>query len=603
MDPLSLPHHDGSALYVSDSEPALGSTVVLRVRVPSTFHVTAVHLRYVLDGEPQFALASPEEVGPDETWYAVPLRMHSPVMNYRWLLVDGEASYHWLNGTGVHGYDVTDAADYRVTTYTAPPRWSVDSVVYQVFPDRFARAEARELPAWAVAAEWGDDVVHQGPDTPRQYFGGDLAGIEAHLDHLQRLGVDVLYLTPIFPAESNHRYNASSFDCVDPLLGGDEALLSLVRASHERGIRVLADLTTNHSGSTHEWFVRAQRDPSAPEVSFYYWSSYPDDYESWLGVRSLPKLNLASEELRKRLIEGPDSVVGKWLSPPYSLDGWRIDVANMTGRFGADELNNDVARTIRTTMADVAPASLLIAEHCHDATADLVGDGWHGTMNYAGFTRPLWAWLDGGEHGLRFLGLPVGVPSVPGGSAVRTMREFAAVIPWRSMQHNLTLLGSHDTPRVRTVVGTADRHHVAAGILLTYVGIPMIFMGDELGLEGLDGEHSRTPMPWEDPQPWAGPTMQVYADLVALRHRHEALRRGGLRWALVEDDAIAYLRETADERILVLASRSSWAGATLTGLTGFEHAENLYGGQDLLLGEGGAPHLPGTGPTFQVWRA
>jgi alpha-glucosidase len=603
MDHLALPHHDGSALYVDDSAPDPGATVSVRVRVPAAFGARAVHLRTVLDGEPAFYAAEPDGGDAHETWFRALLRMHSPVMNYRWLIDRGDDGYAWLNGTGVHSHDVTDSADFRIATYDAPPAWSVDAVVYQIFPDRFAKSVEREAPEWAVPARWDEPVVHVGPVTPRQLYGGDLAGIEQHLDHLQDLGVTTVYLTPIFPAESNHRYNASSFEEVDPLLGGDEALVSLAEAVHQRGMRILADLTTNHSGDHHTWFITAQKDPDAPEKSFYYWREHPSDYEAWMGVRSLPKFNLASPELRRRLIEGEDSVVARWLQEPYDLDGWRIDVANMTGRFGADEFNNEVARTIRATMAAAEPETLLIAEHCHDATADLTGDGWHGTMNYAGFTRPVWAWLNGGTHGLRFLGMPVGVPTVSAAAAVRTMREFSAVIPWRSVEHNLNLLGSHDTPRIRTIVGDAARQAVAAGLLLTYVGIPMVFMGDELGLEGLDGEHSRTPMPWHDTEVWKGETAQTYRDLIALRRGHDALRRGGLRWVLVEDDAIAFLRETADERLLVLAARSSWDGASLPSLGRFDDAVNVYGALPLGTDASGAPVLPGEGPTFQVWRA
>ena len=138
--------------------------------------------------------------------------------------------------------------------------------MYQVFPDRFARsaaADERPTPEWAIAAEWGDPVDPVMPARSQQFYGGDLDGVTEKLDHLVSLGVDLLYLTPVFPAASNHRYDAASFDRVDPLLGGDEAYIRLIEAAHARGIRVIGDLTSNHSGDTHEWFTAAYGHPGA----------------------------------------------------------------------------------------------------------------------------------------------------------------------------------------------------------------------------------------------------------------------------------------------------------------------------------------------------
>ena len=142
------------------------------------------------------------------------------------------------------------------------PAWHLSSVVYEIFPDRFATSGLGvDAPDWAVPRGWNELPTGRGPNTPRELFGGDLRGIEQRLDYIEQLGVNALYLTPIFPASSTHRYDATSFDRVDPLLGGDEALRSLLAAAHSRGVRVLGDLTTNHTGNAHEWFVEALADP------------------------------------------------------------------------------------------------------------------------------------------------------------------------------------------------------------------------------------------------------------------------------------------------------------------------------------------------------
>ena len=294
------------------------------------------------------------------------------------------------------------------------PDWGRDGVIYQIFPDRFARSAAaaeRETPAWALPAAWDDEVVFEGsdPHTPLQLFGGDLDGIVDHLDHIAELGADIVYTTPVFPGESNHRYNATTFDHVDPLLGGDEAYARLSTAVHARGWRILGDLTTNHTGDTHEWFLAGQADPGDPHRSYYY---FDDDgtYACWMGHSTLPKVNHANPALRAAMVEGPDSVVGRWLRPPYDVDGWRIDVANMTGRLGELDLAHEVARSARGTAAQLREDPLVIGEHNHDATGDVDGDGWHGTMNYSGFSWPVWSWLRDPASPARPFGRPVPVP-------------------------------------------------------------------------------------------------------------------------------------------------------------------------------------------------
>ena len=560
---LDEPHHDGSELYVDDD--------VLRVHVPRD--VDAVVLRYVEDGEGRGVAAVPE----GDRWWAARLPLTNPVMNYRWLLSGGEIGYAWLNGLGLVDHEVPDADDFIATTEPAGPEWHLGSVVYEIFPDRFATTGAGgEPPEWAVPRDWHDLPTGRGPETPYEWFGGDLPGVEAHLDHIESLGANVVYLTPIFPAGSTHRYDATTFDRVDPLLGGDEALVSLTRAAHARGLRVISDLTTNHTGDKHEWFVGNERD--------LYLFDEDGDYEAWWGVKTLPKLNWLSPDLRKRV----QSVGAKWLQPPYSLDGWRVDVANMSGRSGPTDVNADVAPTLRAVLKDDA---VLVAEHFHDYRPDF--RGWHGAMNYAGFSRPVWTWLRG-DFEVPYFGLPVAMPRLGGEASAATMRAFRAGVPWSFVLHSWAILDSHDTARFRTVAGSQARQLVGVGLQMTSPGVPMVFAGDELGLEGYWGEDARRTMPWGEALP---PLFNEYRRLIALRRSHESLSRGGLRFAYVDDDVIAYLRETRTERLLCLASRDEHAPVRLPLA---EELETLYGadaerdGTDVL--------LPAAGPAFHIWR-
>jgi alpha-glucosidase len=529
------------------------------VRVPDDAGVAEVHCRTVPDGEPAFATGTVDRREPGATWWRVDVHVANPTTSYRFLL-DGPGGYRWLTAAGVAGHDVTDASDFRILAGDAPPDWAADAICYQIFPDRFARsadAEGRALPPWALRADWDDDVIRGGPDAMHQLFGGDLQGIVERLEHLEDLGVDTVYLTPIFPAESNHRYNASSFDVVDPVLGGDAALVALSGALHDRGMRLLGDLTLNHTGDTHPWFRAAQSDADSTEAAFYVFQRHPDEYRTWLDAATLPKLDHRSAELRRRLYEGPDSIAARWLRPPYSLDGWRVDAANMAGRFDDVDSTGLLRRALRSTARAENPEALLVAEHCHDASTDLGAAGWDGTMQYAGFTRPVWTWLGTpGPATRRFLGMPVPVPTLHGQQVAAAVDAFRASMPWSAWTSSLTLLGSHDTARFRSVAGSAERALVGAAWLLTAPGIPMIFAGDEVGLEGHDNEDSRRPMPW-DGRGWDARVHDAYRRLVRLRRAHVALRRGGFRWAHVGDDALVFLREHPTQRVLVHLARDA----------------------------------------------
>ncbi|MFC6015026.1 glycoside hydrolase family 13 protein [Plantactinospora solaniradicis] len=610
MSMLGLPHHDGSARYVPHQAPGLGETCPVFVRTSAS--VRTVRIRSVADGEPRYGTAVLDREAGGVRWWRAEVEVRNPVTNYRFLVEDGPTGggQRWLNARGVFSYDVPDNTDFKLVAYDPPPEWARDAVVYQIFPDRFARsagAAGRDLPDWAIPCDWDrTPVIGRGPETPYQFYGGDLDGITERLDHLDRLGVNTVYLTPIFPARSNHRYDAAGFDRVDPLLGGDAALARLADAVHGRGWRLLGDITSNHTGDSHQWFVDAISDVGSPEREMYYFDD-GGDYESWLGVKSLPKLNWGSAELRRRFHTGPDSVLVRWLRPPYGLDGWRVDVANMTGRRGRDAYTVEVAAALRRAVTDARPDGLVVGEHGHDFTGDLDADGWQGTMNYAGFLRPVWNWLRCAEVELPdFLGVPDGVPRRDGPEVLATMRAFGSLVSWRALTASWLLLGSHDSARIRTVVGDAARQEVAVGLLCTLPGTPMIFAGDELGLTGRNGEDSRTPMPWRRPETWDRSTFDRYRALIALRRSEPALRHGGLRWAYADADSLVFLREGPSGALLVLARRASVGPLRLVGPApeaGGVEAVNLYGGApDLRPDPGGGLTLPGDGPTFQVWR-
>ncbi len=595
---LDDPHHDGSPLYVDDEAPQLGDLVAVRCRTALAEAVDAVWLRTTYDAEPVYHPCVETSRDQHSVWWQAQLPIHHPVNNYRFLLA-GPGGQQWLTGAGTFDHDVPDAHDFRLAAFAPAPDWGRDAVIYQVFPDRFARsalADQRPTPAWALPAQWDDEVIFEpkDPRTPVQLFGGDLDGIVEHLDHVAALGVTVVYTTPVFPGESNHRYNASTFDGVDPLLGGNDAYERLSAAVHARGWRILGDLTTNHTGDTHEWFRAARDEPGSAHRDWYCF--HPDGgYESWLGHHTLPKVNHANPELRAAMVEGSESVVARWLRPPYDVDGWRIDVANMTGRLGPTDLAHEVARAVRRTAAAERPDPLVIGEHNHDASTDIDGDGWHGTMNYSGFSWPVWSWLRDTESPARPFGRPLPVPTRAGGAVLRTLRDWQGRYGWRGVTNSWNILGSHDSARIRTVTGSAPLHRVAAGLQFTLPGVPMLFAGDELGLEGVTGEDARRPMPWDRVETWEHETMAAYAELARLRHTLPALRRGGLRWAYVDDDALVFVREHPEGSILVCARRASGSEiAVPLGPLAATSAEMVFASEPWSTE---APHPPAADPT------
>ncbi|MGV1003887.1 MAG: glycoside hydrolase family 13 protein [Candidatus Nanopelagicales bacterium] len=592
---LDQPHHDGSARYQPDPPQEHGDPFTVLLRTSRQACPSRVVVRTVVDGEAELVPAEIAAEDDHEVWWKARLVAHNSPTHYRFLTDLGPNRYRWVTAAGTADADLPDSADFRVALGDAPPAWLDAAVAYQIFPDRFSRGSADPLaaPPWAWAANWDDPVDLRRGSGARQLYGGDLVGIAGHLDHVAALGANLLYLTPVFPAESNHRYNATSFGHVDPLLGGDRAYRGLIDEVHARGMRIIGDLTTNHTGSGHEWFTGAgaQRD--------YYYHDASGAHVGWLGHRSLPKLDLGNPALRERFIAGPESVVARWLA--FGLDGWRIDVANMTGRYGAADHNQAVARAIRATMRAANPEAYLVAEHFWDALADLDGTGWQGIMNYSGFASPLWTWL---VPPPTFASQWSSLPRLPGESVATTMRAFAAA-PWPARRASLNLVGSHDTPRIARLVSDRGLLEPAFAALFCYPGVPMVYSGDEIGLTGREELDNRQPFPWQHPSAWDQHVFGLIRTLAAVRRDSSALRRGGLRWAYADPDRLAWLREDTQETVLVFLARRAGEPVTLSaaslGLGEGQSAQNLYGGASLSARQGLA-ELPGSGPTAQIWR-
>jgi len=505
VQPLLFPHHDGSSLYVSDSAPSIGDSITLKVRVPNSYQFEKGFIRVYEDGEPRSYELKAGKKNDVERWYEVKITVVNVHTVYRFVFV-AKDKYDWLNAFGLSSHDVHSNNDFQIVAIPANPEWIKSSVFYQVFPDRFAKSGNKyKIPDWAHPREWNELPRGRSKYTGSELYGGDLLGVEQHLDHINDLGVNGIYFTPFFSARSNHRYDASSFDEVDPILGGNKALFSLVKKSNKLGIRIMGDLTSNHCGAGHPWLAKAKKNKKSKERSYFYWDkSVKHGYVGWWGLESLPKLNFNSKALRNEMYKGKNSIVRKWIGSKYGMAGWRIDVGNMTGRLGEDNFHDEVMHGIRKAMDETNPNAWLVAENGDFVASDLNGLGWHGAMNYQGFMRPVWNWLNrNSEIGGGFQGLPFEMPRISGSQLVNSMKQFNASVPWRSVTASMVLLDSHDTARFRTVVsGDVASHLSAMTMVLTYPGVPSIFAGDEIGLEGAWGEDGRRTINWDDRSGW-----------------------------------------------------------------------------------------------------
>ena len=576
---LLEPHHDGSELFVSNAAPKLGEKVTFKVRVPNSYKFKDAVIRYYHDGEPRTAHLKKIKSNKVESWWGITIPIINYQTRYRFLFA-GNGKYDWLSAAGLTDHDVHSNVDFQLIARPEYPKWLKSSVFYQIFPDRFAKTSEKKLPKWAVARDWNMPPRDKTKFTGIEVYGGDLKGVEVHLDHIEELGANGIYFTPFFPAQSNHRYDASSFDEVDPILGGDSAWFSLVKAANKRKIKLVGDITSNHCGAGHYWLTKARKNRSSKEAGFFYWTKkYKWGYEGWWGLESLPKLNYASKELRKVMYEDKNSIIRKWLSPKYGMSGWRVDVGNMTGKYGEIDIHDEVMYGIRRAVEETKPDAWLVAENADFVANDLAGAGWHGTMNYQGFSRPLSSWMnESAKLSGGFQGLPIDSPKISGQQLVETIKNFNGSIPWRALTASMILLDSHDTPRFRTIVSKDKAKHLAAmAMLMSYPGVPSIFMGDELGFEGTGGEDSRRTINWEDRSGWDHDFLVEVKKLTKLRRTEDALINGGLRWIAAEANYLAYLRESKKGAILVvIAAKPGTVNIDLTKY-GYRISKTLYG--------------------------
>ena len=566
--PTWLAHvlHVPTADYLSNPNPAMGETITVRLLIPSQANLDQIVLRTIPNGEQQFTpMAHHSEQGGYGVWEA-PLKVNEPRVSYRFA-IQTEGRVWWLNALGISIHTPLAMFDFKLLAGFQPISWLERSVFYQIFPDRFANGDPSNDPVEEADPRqrytrktfpWGEKAPRDRKLMP--FYGGDLAGIETHLDYLEQLGVNALYLNPIFTAFTNHRYDVSNFREVDPVLGGDQALVSLRQALSQRDMRYVLDIVPNHSGFMHPWFQSALQDKKSEERGFFYFAENEQEYTSWMGFGHMPKLNYGSSALRREMIESEDSIFAYWLKPPFSADGWRVDVGNMLGRHDDHQINLELLRSIRAAVKRVSPEAYLMGENFFEATEQLQGDGWDAVMNYTGFADPVLHWLTGYEQDALRCDAVLKT-DIPWDTAtmLQAWNENLASIPWQIALQQFNLLDSHDTPRLLTLLnGDKALSQLAAIAQFTFPGVPCLYYGDEIGLTNEEGFDSRNCFPWDEDQ-WDQESLDFYKKLITLRRTSLALARGELRVLYYDQDLVVYARVLGEEWVLVTANRSEQA--------------------------------------------
>lgn len=464
--------------------------------------------------------------------------------------------------------------DFQLLVYErrkCPPEWLYGGVMYQIFPDRFFSAGSCPAKDGAVLcreretfpAYFRDRLENEKNNV---FYGGDLAGIAEKLDYLVSLGVTCLYLNPIFESPSNHRYDTADYLHVDRMLGGDEALLSLVRAASERGISVLLDGVFNHTGSDSIYFnakgtydsVGAAQSKESPYYPWYTFEHYPDRYDAWWGVKTLPRVN-SDEPSYREFLFGENGVVRRYMK--FGIAGWRIDVA--------DELSDDFLTQLSDVVTEEKPDAVMIGEVWEDATDKisygvrkkyLRGGELDSVMNYP-VRRAVIEYLTVGDYM----------------SLRRTLTTVYGHYPPEAANALMNILGTHDTERILTALGDeragelpysalsehrmtkAQREHagtllrLAVCVQMTLPGVPCILYGDEAGLEGYIDPFCRAPFPWgeEDMEITA-----LYRAFGKLRREESIFRCGGFVLSYVDSEILCFERHGEREMLTVTVNRS-----------------------------------------------
>ena len=611
---------DGTASYRNPSEPDCFEEVHLRFR---TGRENVDEVILVFD-EQRYTM---QKVANDKMfdYYEYTVKLGDSRVEYYFEVHSGHMVCYF-NSVGVCS-SVENYYNFSITPSFQTPDWAKGAIIYQIFVDRFYNGD-RSNDVETDEYFYIGEGTHKNTDwmkypremDVREFYGGDIAGVMKKLDYLQDLGVEAIYLNPIFVSPSNHKYDIQDYDYIDPHFGrivkndgenlqrdengnliihdpehpnkdatryicrvtdkenleaSNQLFIEFVEEVHRRGMKVILDGVFNHCGSFNKWLDReciyedapgyekgAFVSKDSPYRTFFKFREdtwpYNVNYDGWWGHDTLPKLNY---EESPKLYEYIMRIARKWVSPPYNVDGWRLDVAADLGQTA--EYNHHFWHEFRRNVKEANPNAIVLAEHYGDPTEWLKGDQWDTVMNYDAFMEPLTWFLTGVEkHSDEYRGDLIGNVDAFFGS----MRHYMTRFNTQSLQVAMNELSNHDHSRFLTrtnhQVGRISSRgadaanegvnknlfRMAVLMQMTWPGAPTIYYGDEAGLCGRTDPDSRRAYPWghEDEE-----LIQYHKELIRIHKEHQVLRTGSILFLFGEYQCISYGRFDDNEHIVV----------------------------------------------------
>ena len=576
---IMLLHDSHNEFYRTPSGPApAGSNVLIRLHCDEA---TSVVLRTWMTEELCYTMLPTAE----HVWeVAIPLPTTPGLFWYYFLIYrkDGRTIRYGnqpdkLGGVGV-AYDHGEPESFQITLYDPAyktPEAFHGANIYQIFPDRFRHAPTKAVDDRKdryVHKNWDEELLGVGDLRGGKYqeldfYGGTLTGIQEKLPYLKDMGIDIIYLNPIFRARSNHRYDTGDYTQVDPLCGTNTEFTELCEAAKKVGIRVMLDGVFSHTGEDSVYFnhfghyptLGAYQGQSSPYYDWYTFNHYPEDYKAWWGILSLPELRKDNPEYQKFMFQPHEGVVPRWIEAGSC--GWRLDVA--------DELPVDFLRKLRAAAKAADPEAVVLGEVWEDATTKfgfdkrrtyLLGKGLDSVMNYP-FKNAVLGFVCGRDAG-------------------QTMTDILSICehyPAPALDTALNFLSTHDTERALTVIAdepangrgrawqsgrcvTGDAYEegmlklrMAYAIIYTLPGVPCLYYGDEIGMQGYRDPFNRGFYCWDSHEERLRP---VLAQLAQLRHSCEAFRTGALRVLRAEGGILHYQRIGEAETAEIIVNRT-----------------------------------------------
>lgn len=498
----------------------------------------------------------------------------TPEVGLYWYAFSYRTEFHsfYINRTAHSLGRVGSGGRWQLTVYDkefSTPHWLKGGIIYQIFPDRFSidgDPDPKKFPERYINPLWGDKPLHryckgETKILGNDFFGGNLKGIIKKLPYIKSLGVSLIYLNPIFASASNHRYNTADYEKIDPMLGTERDFKKLCKEAEKLGIRIVLDGVFSHTGDDSRYFDRYQKygddgahtTQQSPFYSWYKWKNWPEDYHSWWGIDTLPEVKEEDEGFLDYIC-GEKGILRRWLS--CGASGWRLDVA--------DELPDVFLDRLRRAVKAEKPDAFILGEVWEDATNKvsygerrryLLGDQLDSVMNYP-FSNAIInfsKWGNGEEFAEKVL-------------------DICENYPAPSLHLLMNHIGTHDTPRILTLLGSEipdsgdreiqavtrlslpeflkgiKRQKCAAVLQYTLPGVPSLYYGDEAGMEGYGDPFCRGCYPWGNENL---DLLNFYKNLGEARNNSPALRDGSIYFCRAEKNLLVYLRETESHKTLV----------------------------------------------------